>query len=113
MASKNISFFEVDDESYLLIDHHFLIPKWYNYKDAYNYYDIDVNNILRYKKSDNEYVVRYIDKYRSAIALLQIKIKNHFVEMHKLKNDITLMSIEKMIKNFLENLEKYGIRLLN
>ena len=32
MDSKNLSFFEQDDESYLLIDHYFLISKWYNYK---------------------------------------------------------------------------------
>ena len=32
MDSKNLSFLEQDDESYLLIDHYFLISKWYNYK---------------------------------------------------------------------------------
>ena len=74
MDSKNISFFELDGKSYLLIDQNLFGPKWYNYKDAYNYYDTDVNNILLYKKSDNDYVIRYIDKYRSAIAPLQIKI---------------------------------------
>ena len=75
MDSKNISFFELDGKSYLLIDQNLFGSKWYNYKDAYNYYDIDVNNILLYKKGDNYYVIRYIDKYRSAIAPLQIKIK--------------------------------------
>ena len=75
MDSKNISFFELDGKSYLLIDQNLFGSKWYNYKDAYNYYDTDVNNILLYKKSDNDYVIIYIDKYRSAIAPLQIKIK--------------------------------------
>ena len=75
MDSKNISFFELDGKSYLLIDQNLFGFKWHNYKDAYNYYDTDVNNILLYKKSDNDYVIRYIDKYRSAIAPLQIKIK--------------------------------------
>ena len=75
MDSKNISFFELDGKSYLLIDRNLFGSKWYNYKDAYNYYDTDVNNILLYKKSDNDYVIIYIDKYRSAIAPLQIKIK--------------------------------------
>ena len=74
MDSKNISFFELDGKSYLLIDQNLFGSKWYNYKDAYNYYDTDVNNILLYKKSDNDYVTRYIDKYRSAIAPLQMKI---------------------------------------
>ena len=75
MDSKNISFFELDGKSYLLIDQNLFGSKWHNYKDAYNYYDTDVNNILLYKKSDNDYVIIYIDKYRSAIAPLQIKIK--------------------------------------
>ena len=75
MDSKNISFFELDGKSYLLIDQNLFGSKWYNYKDAYNYYDTDVDNILLYKKSDNDYVIIYIDKYRSAIAPLQIKIK--------------------------------------
>ena len=78
MAPKNISFIEQDDKSYLLIDHYFLVSKWYFYEDTYNYYDIDVNNILPYKKSDNEYVIRHIDKYRSAIAPLQIKLKINY-----------------------------------
>ena len=46
MDSKNISFFELDGKSYLLIDQNLFGSKWYNYKDAYNYYDTDVNNIL-------------------------------------------------------------------
>ena len=28
------------------------------YKDSYNYYDIDVDKILLFKKSDNEYITR-------------------------------------------------------
>ena len=97
MAPKNISFIEQDDKSYLLIDHYFLVSKWYFYEDAYNYYDIDVNNILPYKESDNEYVIRYTDKYGSAIAPLQIKINFFFGDIHKLKNNITLMSIENLM----------------
>ena len=50
MAPKNISFIKQNDKSHLLIDHYFLVSKWYFYEDAYNYYDIDVNNILPYKK---------------------------------------------------------------
>ena len=51
MGPKNISFIKEDDKSHLLIDHYFLVSKWYFYEDAYNYYDINVNNILPYKKS--------------------------------------------------------------
>ena len=30
-------------------------------KDSHNYYDIDVDKILLFKKSDNEYIIRYND----------------------------------------------------
>ena len=68
MNTKNISFFELDDKSYLITDQSFLGYKRYNYEDSYNYYDINVNYLLLYKKSDNEYVIRYNDKYKSAFA---------------------------------------------
>ena len=50
MDSKNISLFGLDDKSYLIINQSFFGYKWYNYEDSYNYYDINVNNILTYKK---------------------------------------------------------------
>ena len=50
MDSKNISLFGLDDKSYLIINQSFFGHKWYNYEDSYNYYDINVNNILTYKK---------------------------------------------------------------
>ena len=31
---------------------------FFRYKDSYNYYDIDVNKILLFVKSDNEYIIR-------------------------------------------------------
>ena len=34
MAPKNISFFELDDESYLIIDQYFIGFKWYCYEDS-------------------------------------------------------------------------------
>ena len=44
---------------------------------------------------------------------LQLEIKHFWGEIHKLKNYITLMSIQSNNKFLLENVEKYGIRLLN
>ena len=55
-----------------------------------------------YKKSDYEYVIRYIDKYRSAIAPLEIKIIFFFVDIHKLKSNIRLMSIQSDDKELLK-----------
>ena len=49
MAGENIMFFENDDKSYTVVD---------SYIDSYNYYDIDVDKILLFKKSDNEYITR-------------------------------------------------------
>ena len=112
MAPKNISFIKEDDKSHLLIDHYFLVSKWYFYEDAYSYYDIDVNNILPYKKSDNEYVIRYIDKYRSAIAPLHTKLKHFFGDIHKLKNNITLMSTESDDKELFIKLRKIWNKII-
>ena len=60
----------------------------------YNYYNINVNNIIPYKKSNNEYVIRYIDANKSVFAPLQIKAKDFLGNIDKLKNNITLMSIK-------------------
>ena len=94
MAQKNISFFQCDDESYLIIDQYLFNSRWYRYEYACNYYDIDVNYILPYKKSDNEYVIRYIDVNKSIIPPLQVKIKNFLGNIPKFKNNITLVSIQ-------------------
>ena len=50
MDSKNTTFLEVDDESYLITDQYFFGSKWYNYEDSYTYYNVIVNNRLPYKK---------------------------------------------------------------
>ena len=59
MVQKNIIFFESDDKSYTIIDL-YLNSRFLGYKDSYNYYDIDVDKIL-FKKSENEYIIRYND----------------------------------------------------
>ena len=47
------------------------------------------------------------------IAPLQLKINNFYNELNTFANNNRLMSIYNVIENFLENVEKYGIRLLN
>ena len=47
------------------------------------------------------------------VVPLQLKIKNFLGIIHKLKNNITLMSIQSSDKKHFKNVEKYGIRLLN
>ena len=51
--------FENDDKSYTMVDLN-LNSKFLGNKDSYNYYDIDVDKILLFKKSYNEYIIRYI-----------------------------------------------------
>ena len=69
-------FFENQDESYTMIDL-YLYDRFFGHKDSSNYYDIDVDKIL-FKKSDNEYIIRYNDVNKMTIAPLQLKIKNFF-----------------------------------
>ena len=59
MDKENIMFCE-NDESYTMVDL-YLNDRFLGYKDSYNYYDIDVDKILLFKKSNNEYIIRYND----------------------------------------------------
>ena len=77
-------FFENDDESYTIIDL-YLNNRFLGYKDSYNYYDIDVDKILFFKKSDNEYIVRYNDVNKMMIVQLQLKINNSYNEKNAFK----------------------------
>ena len=76
MAQRNISFIKCDNESYVLVDQYLFGSRFHGYEDSYNYYNISVNNILLYKKTENEYVIRYIDANKSIFAALQFKINN-------------------------------------
>ena len=92
MAQENIRFYEYGDGSYNIVDL-YLYDRFFGYKDSYNHYDIDVDKILVLKKSNNEYVVRYNDVNKMGVVPLQLKINNYYCNMHKFKNNITLMSI--------------------
>ena len=49
MDQENIMFFENDDKSYIMVDL-YINHRFLGYKDSYNYYDINVDNILIFKK---------------------------------------------------------------
>ena len=84
---------------------------FFGYRDSYNYYDIDFDNILLFKKSDNEFIVRYNDVNKMAIIPLQLKIKNFVSKVYTYaKNNKVFLT---MIKKFLKNVTKYGLILLN
>ena len=103
MDQENIMLFENDDKSYTMVDL-YLNDRFLGYKDSYNYYDIDVNKKLLFKKSDNEYIIRYNNVNKMIIAPLQLKIKNFYNELNTFANNnrVMLMLI-MMIKDFLEN----------
>ena len=66
----------------------------FGYEDSYNYYDIDVDKILLFVKSDNEYIIRYNDVNKKKIVPLQLKINNFYLgELHMLPSDITIILI--------------------
>ena len=85
MDQENI-LFENDDKSYTMVDL-YLNDRFLGYKDSYNYYDIDVDKILLFKKSDNEYIIRYNDVNKMIIPPLQLKIKNSYNELNTFANN--------------------------
>ena len=46
---------------YTLLKTNIKKDKNFEYEDAHNYYDIDVDKMLLFKQSDNEYFIRYSD----------------------------------------------------
>ena len=111
MDQENIMFFENDDKSYTMVDL-YLNDRFLGYKDSYNYYDIDVDKILLFKKSDNEYIIRYNDVNKMTIVSLQLKIKNFFGKIHKFKNNITLMFIQSDDKELFRKIRKIWNKII-
>ena len=63
---------------------------FFGYKDSYNHCDIDLDKILLFVKSDNEYIIRYNDVNKKKIVPLQLKIKNFsFGELDMYPSNIT------------------------
>ena len=61
---------------------------YFEYEDAYNYYDIVVNKIRLFKQSENEYFIRCSGFNKMEILPLQLKIKKCFYELDKFTNDV-------------------------
>ena len=92
MDQENVMFFENDDKSYTMVNL-YLNDRFLGYKDSYNYYDIDVDKILLFKKNDNEFIIRYNDVNKMIIAHLQLKIKNYYNELNTFANNNRVMVI--------------------
>ena len=70
----------------------YLSDRFLGYKDSYNYYDIDVDKIL-FKKSDNEYIVRYNNVNKMMIVPLELKINNSYNKINAFKENNKVMFI--------------------
>ena len=70
-------FFENDGKSYAVVDL-YLNDRFLWYKDSQNYNYIDIDKILLFKKSDNEYIIRYNDVNKMMIVSPQLKINNSY-----------------------------------
>ena len=84
---EKILFFENDDKSCTVIDLYLNSRIFLGYEDPYNYYDIDIDKILLFKKSDNDYVIRYNDVNRMTVAPFQLKINNFYNELNTFANN--------------------------
>ena len=99
MDQKAIMFFEKDDKAYAMVDL-YQIDRFLGYKDSWNYYDIDVDKILLFKKSDNEYIIRYNDVNRMMIVPLQIEINNFYNKINAFKKNNKVIFIYNDDKGF-------------
>ena len=88
MDQENIVLNKNYDEPYTMISL-YLNKRFFGYKDSYNYYDIDVDKILLYKKMMVNILLDITN-----IVPLQLKIKNFYGEIHALKNNITVNFIQ-------------------
>ena len=77
-------FFENHDKSYTMVDL-YINNRFLGYKNSCNYYDTDVDKVLLFKKSDNEYIIRYNDVIR--IVPLQIEINNSYNKINAFKKN--------------------------
>ena len=111
MAEENISFYEYGDGLYNMVDL-YLYDKFFGYEGSYNYYDIDVDKILIYKKSNNEYIIRCNDVNKMDVVPLQLKINNFDGEMHELKNNITLVSIQSNNKKLFRKIREIWNKII-
>ena len=93
-------FFENDDESYTLVDLYLNNNRFFVCKVSYNYYDIDAGNVLLFKKSYNEYVIKYNDVNKMKVAPLKLKVKNFFDKIKKFTNNDRVMFIYNDDKEF-------------
>ena len=94
MDQENIMLYKSKVKSYTMTDLYLNHNISFGYDDSYNYYDNEVDKILLFVKSDNEYIISYNDVNKNKIVPLQLKINNFYLgELHMLPNDVTIILI--------------------
>ena len=78
----------------------YLNNRFLGYKDSYSCDDIDVNKKLLFKKSDNEYIIRYDDVNKMIIAPLQLKVNNVYNKLNTSANNNRVMLIYNDYTNY-------------
>ena len=71
MADDNI-IIHISGESYIMVDL-YINNRFFGYKNSCNYYDIDVDDILLFKESNNEYIIRYNDLNKMTVGHFFVK----------------------------------------
>ena len=71
MDQENIMLYKSKDKSYTMTDLYLNQNISFGYDDSYNYYDNEVDKILLFVKSDNEYIISYNDVNKKKIVPLQ------------------------------------------
>ena len=79
MDPENIRLSKYNNGTYIISDQYLDNKRIYGYKNAYNYYQIDVDTIILYKNCDNEYFIRY-NVNKDNYVPLQLKINNFHVK---------------------------------
>ena len=111
MALEKILFFETDDKSCTAINLYLNHRIFLGYEDSYNYYDIDVDKILLFKKSDNEYIIRYNDVNRMKVAPFQLKINSFYNELNTFANNNRVMFIYSNDNDFFRKCREKGNKI--
>ena len=111
MARENIRFCEYGDGSYNMVDV-YLYGRFFEFEDSYNYYDIDVDKILVYKHSNNEYFIRYHGVNKMDVVPLQLRINNFYCEIYEPKNNDTIMLIKSDDKELFRKIREIWNKII-
>ena len=110
MNPKNIRLY-VRNKWYFIVGHYQKDMCFYE-KDAYFYYDIDVDKISLLKQSKNKSFIRYYDVNKIESVPPQLKINNFYYETHDNAGYNEKIYIEGSDKEFFEKIRKIWNKII-